>query len=143
MPVRVNDAARNAAVNAIVGQIDAGTATPAHIRIYTGSQPATPATAPSGTRLADFALSDPSFGAASGGSAALDVTPALTDTGEAAGDAGWARILTGDEAAGSGLGVIDGTVGLSGAMINLNTLTISVGVNVEITSGTISLPASA
>jgi hypothetical protein len=39
--------------------------------------------------------------------------------------------------------VVDGTVATSGAMVNLNTITISVGVNVEITSGTISLPASA
>jgi hypothetical protein len=143
MPVRVNDAARNAAVDAVVGQIDAGTATPAVLRIYSGSQPATPATAPSGTLLAEFSLSDPSFAAAASGSAALDVSPALTDTGIAAGDAGWARFLTGDQAAGSGLGVVDGTVATSGAMVNLNTITISVGVNVEITSGSISLPASA
>ena len=143
MPVRVNDAARNAAVDAVVGQIDAGTATPGVLRIYSGTQPATPTTPPSGTLLAEFALSDPSFAAASSGSAALDVTPALTDTGIAADDAGYARFLTGDEAAGTGLGVVDGTVGTSGAMVNLNTVTISVGVNVEITSGSISLPASA
>jgi hypothetical protein len=143
MPVRVNDAARNAAVDAVVGQIDAGTATPGVLRIYTGTQPATPATSPSGTLLAEFDLSDPSFAAAASGSAALDVTPALATTGLAAGDAGYARFLTGDEAASTGLGVVDGTVATSGAMVNLNTVTISVGVNVEITSGSISLPASA
>jgi hypothetical protein len=67
----------------------------------------------------------------------------LTDVGLAAATAGWARFLTGDEQAGSGLGVVDGAVGTSGEMVNLNTTTISVGVNVEVTSGTISLPASA
>lgn len=143
MPVRVSDAARNAAVNAVVGQIDAGAATPGRLRIYTGTQPTTPGDTPTGTLLAEFSLSDPSFATASGGSAALDVTPALTDTGIAAGDAGYARFLTGDEAAGTGLGVVDGTVATAGAMVNLNTVTISVGVNVEITSGSISLPASA
>jgi hypothetical protein len=143
MPVRVNDAARNAAADAVVGQIDAGTASPGVLRIYSGAQPATPATSPSGTLLAELDLQDPSFAAASGGSAALDVTPAMTTTGLAAGDAGYARFLTGDEAAGTGLGVVDGTVATSGAMVNLNTVTISVGVNVEITSGSISLPASA
>jgi hypothetical protein len=143
MPVRVNDAARNAAVDAVVGVLDSGTATGAFLRIYSGTQPATPATAPSGTLLAEFELSDPSFAAAASGSAALDVTPALTDVGLAAADAGWARFLTGDQQAGSGLGVVDGTVATSGAMVNLNTVTISVGVNVEVTSGTISLPASA
>jgi hypothetical protein len=143
MPVRVNDAARNAAVDAVVAELDSGTATGAFLRIYSGAQPATPATAPSGTLLAEFELSDPSFAAASGGSAALDVSPALTDVGLAAATAGWARFLTGDEQAGSGLGVVDGAVGTSGEMVNLNTTTISVGVNVEVTSGTISLPASA
>jgi hypothetical protein len=38
---------------------------------------------------------------------------------------------------------VDGLVSTSGEMVNLNTVTISVGVNVEVTSGSISLPASA
>lgn len=142
MPVRVNDAARDAAVAAVIAALDAS-ATPARARVYTGTQPATPADAPTGTLLAEFTLSDPSFGTPSGGSAALDVTPALTDDGLAAGTAGWCRLLTGDEAASDGQGVIDGTVGTSGAMLNLNSTTISVGVAVNITSGSISLPASA
>jgi hypothetical protein len=142
MPVRVNDAARNAQVAGVITTLDAS-ASAARARIYTGAQPATPATAPSGTLLAEFVLSDPSFGTPAAGVAALDVTPALTDDGLADGTAGWARLLTGDEAASDGQGVIDGTVGTSGAMLNLNTVDVTVGVLVEILSGSITAPASA
>jgi hypothetical protein len=142
MPVRVNDAARDAQLAAVIATLDAS-ATPARARIYTGAQPATPATAPSGTLLAEFTLSDPSFATPAAGVAALDVSPALTDTGITDGTAGWARLLTGDEAASDGQGVIDGTVGTSGAMLNLNTLAVTTGVNVEILSGSITAPASA
>jgi hypothetical protein len=141
--IRINTAARNAAADAVANLINGGTGAGV-LRIYTGSQPATPATAPSGTLLAEFTLSDPAFAAASGGSAALDVTPALTDDGLAAGTAGWFRILDSTEAAGSGLGVIDGSVTATGGGgdLTLNTTTISVGVSVEITSGSITMPAS-
>jgi hypothetical protein len=90
-------------------------------------------------------LSDPAFAAASGGSAALDVTPALTDDGLAAGTAGWFRICDSTEAAGSGLGVLDGSVTATGGGgdLTLNTTTISVGVSVGITSGSITMPAAA
>lgn len=140
MPVRINTAARNAAADAAGNLIDGG-AGPGVLRIYSGSQPATPATSPTGTLLAEFTLSDPAFGAAANGVKTLDVTPALTDTGLAADTAGYARFLDSTEAAGTGLGVVDGTVGISGAMVNLNTTTISVGVAVEITSGTLTMPA--
>lgn len=137
MPVRINAAAQAAARDGIAALVDGG-AGPGVLRIYTGAQPATPATAPSGTLLAEFTLSDPAFVAG-----VLDVTPALTDAGLAAGTAGWARLLDSTEAAGAGLGVIDGTVGTSGAMVNLNTTTISVGLTVNVLSGSISMPASA
>jgi len=139
MAIQINTAARNAAADAVAALVNGG-----RIRIYTATQPANPGTAPSGTLLAEFTLSNPAFAAASNGTAALDVTPALTDFGLAAGTAAWFRILTSSEAAGTGLGVIDGTVTASGGGgdMTLNTVTISVGVNVEITSGSISMPAS-
>src|SRR5688500_20331933 len=98
MAVRINTAARNAAADAVAARVEGGTGAGV-IRIYTGTQPASPATAPSGTLLAEFTLSDPAFAAASAGSAALDVTPALVDQGLAAGTAGWFRILDSTEAA--------------------------------------------
>lgn len=141
MAIRINTAARNAAADAVADLVSG----PGRIRIYSGTQPATPATAPPGTLLAEFTLSDPAFAAASGGSAALDVSPALTDEGLAAGTAGWFRILDSTEAAGTGLGVIDGSVTATdgGGDMTLNTVAISVGVSVEITSGSITMPASA
>lgn len=143
MAIRINTAARNAAADAIVGVFSGGSGAPV-LRIYTGTQPATPATAPSGTLLAEFTLSDPAFAAASSGSAALDVTPALTDDGLAAGTAGYFRICDSTEAAATGLGVLDGSVTATGGGgdLELNTTTISVGVSVEITSGSITMPAS-
>jgi hypothetical protein len=142
MAVRINTAARNAAADAVATLVNGGTGAGV-IRIYTGTQPATPATSPTGTLLAEFTLSDPAFAAASSGSAALDVTPALTDEGLAAGTAGWFRILDSTEAAGTGLGVLDGNVTATGGGgdMTLNTTTISVGVDVEITSGSITMPA--
>jgi hypothetical protein len=145
MAIRINTAARNAAADAIVNVFSGGTGAPV-LRIYSGAQPATPATAPGGaTLLAEFTLSDPAFAAASGGSAALDVTPALTDDGLAAGTAGWFRICDSTEAAATGLGVLDGSVTATGGGgdLTLNTVTISVGVSVEITSGSITMPAVA
>lgn len=143
MALRINTAARNAACDAVVDLIDGG-AGPGVIRVYTGTQPATPATAPSGTLLAEFTLSDPAFGAAATGVATLDVTPALTDDGLAAGTAGWFRILDSTEAAGTGLGIIDGAVTATGGggELELNSTTISIGVTVEITSGTVTMPGS-
>lgn len=143
MATRINTAARNAACDAIVDLVDGG-AGAGVIRVYTGAQPATPATAPSGTLLAEFTLSDPAFGAASNGAAALDVTPALTDTGITDGTAGWFRILDSTEAAGTGLGIIDGSVTATGGggQLELNSTTISTGVAVEITAGTVTMPAS-
>lgn len=143
MATRISTAARNAACDAVVDLVDGGTG-PGVIRVYTGSQPATPATSPSGTLLAEFTLSDPAFGGAANGVAALDVTPALTDTGITDGTAGWFRILDSTEAAGTGLGIIDGTVTATGGggQLELNTTTISTGVNVEITSGSVTMPAS-
>jgi hypothetical protein len=144
MVIRLNDAARNAAADAVVATFSAGSGTPV-LRIYTDSQPATPATAPSGTLLAEFTLDDPAFAAAAGGSAVLDVAPALTDDGLAAGVAGWFRICTSTEAAGTGLGVMDGSVTATGGGgdLTLNTTTISVGVSVEITGGSVTMPAAA
>lgn len=142
MPVIIDSAARNAAADAITARIDSGTG-PGVLRIYSGTQPAGPGSAATGTLLAEFTLSDPSFAAATGGSAVLDITPAVTDTSaNASGTAGWARFLTSTEAAGTGLGVLDGGVGTTGQMINLDSVTITAGQPVTISSGSITMPAS-
>jgi hypothetical protein len=141
--VRINTALRNAMADAAGATIDGGSGA-GKLRIYTGSQPATPATAPSGTLLVEITLNDPSFDAASSGVANLDVSPALSGTGVAAGTAGWARFLTSTEAAGTGLGVVDGSVTTSGGGgdVIASTTTVSIGLTVSVTSASITAPAS-
>lgn len=143
MTVRINAAAQNAAAGAIALLVDGGSGAGV-LRIYSGTQPATPATAPAGTKLAEFTLSDPAFATPSGGSAALDITPAVATTGLAAGTAGYWRICDSTQAAGSGLGVVDGAVTATGGGgdLTLATTTISVGVAVDITAGSITMPSS-
>jgi hypothetical protein len=134
MATRISTAARNAAADGVVDLLDAG-AGAGTLKIYTGSQPATGDTAESGTLLATFTLSDPAFGAASSGVATAAAI--ANTTGVAAGTAGWFRAEDS-----TGANVLDGTVGTSGAELNLNTTTISVGLTVSITSWTVTMPAS-
>ena len=137
MSLTLSAALRSSMADRVTALLDAGAAA-AYIEIRSGSRPAGPGTAASGTLLATFDLNDPSFGAASSGVITLDVTPALTTTGLAAATATWCRFYDSNDVA-----VVDGKVGASGsgADIELNTTTISVGVNLEITSGTITMPA--
>jgi hypothetical protein len=144
MTIRLSTAARNAGVNAITALVDGGSSNGV-LRIYSGSQPAGPGTSPSGTLLLEIDLSDPAFAGAASGSAAIDTTPALSTTGLAAGTAGYFRLCDSTEAAGTGLGVVDGSVTATGGGgdVTLSTTTVSVGLDVEITSLSITLPASA
>lgn len=136
MTLRVSNAARSAAADAIRLLVDGG-ADEGELRIYSGSQPAGPDTAiTSQTLLATFTLDDPAFGAASNGVTTLAGTP-LAATGAANGTATWFRILNS-----SGTAIVDGAVGTSGAELNLNTTTVSSGVALELTSGSITMPAS-
>lgn len=136
MATRLPTAARNSACDAVVDLLDAG-AGAGTIKIYTGAQPASANDAASGTLLATITLSDPAFGAASTGVATMAGTP-LSGTGVAAGTAGWARL-----ADSTGANVLDGSVTATGGggQIELATTTISVGVTVQITSGTVTMPA--
>jgi hypothetical protein len=141
--VRLNTAARNAGVDAITALVNGGSGAGV-LRIYSGTQPAGPGTSPSGTLLLAITLSDPAFASASSGSAAIDVTPALATTGLAAGTAGYFRLVDSTEAAGTGLGVVDGSVTATGGGgdLTLSTTTVSIGLDVTITSLSITLPAS-
>lgn len=136
MATRISTAARNAAADAIADLADAGSG-PATIEIRTGAQPASANDAASGTLLATFTCDDPAFGAASAGVATLQDAPLLT-TGAAAGTAGHFRLK--DSA---GATVMDGSVTATGGggQLELNTTTVSIGVNLEITSGTVTMPA--
>jgi hypothetical protein len=112
MSISITAAVAQAAAAAVATSIGAGSS----IRIYSGTKPATPETAATGTLLATVAISG-SFTATSGVLTSADpaaVTPA------AAGTAGWFRLLTS-----GGTAILDGTVGTSGADMNLSSTSIT------------------
>lgn len=112
---------RNQVVNAITGATVSSNqlASGGTIQIRTGSQPAGPDTAVTGTLLATYTLSAGSMSAGSVGASQL--AAAIQATAAATGTAGYARWLA------SGTAVIDGTVGVSGsgAAFILDSLSIS------------------
>jgi hypothetical protein len=118
--------------NARLDEITAAVGTSGKIRIYDGTPPADAGTAlSSNTVLADLACSSTFAAGASGG--VLTVNAITSDTSaDATGTASFFRVLTSANAA-----VIQGTVGTSGADLNLNTTSISSGATVAISSFTI------
>jgi hypothetical protein len=131
MGLRLSPAARNAAGDAITALLNAGGA--GTIDIRTGAQPTDPATAATGTVLATFTLPATAFAAFTSGTGNLNTVAAVTAS--ATGTAGWFRMKNN-----AGTGVIDGTVGTSGAELNLTTTSIQSGGNVSITGGSLSMP---
>lgn len=136
MVIRLPTASRNAAVAAVANLVDAdvGAGT---IQIRTGAQPATGNDAASGTLLATVTLADPAWSGPVVGVMTLDTTPVLSTTGVAAGTAGWFRMLDN-----SGDSILDGSVTGTGGGgdLELNTTTISIGLTVDITAGTLTMP---
>lgn len=127
----------NALVDGIVDALDAGPAA-GTIKIYTGSQPATVATAPSGTLLGTLTLSDPAFGAAVNGVATASAITGDTSA-DASGTAGWFRA-----ADSTGTAVIDGSVTATGGGgdLQLNSVAIVTGGAIQVTGWTVSLPSA-
>jgi hypothetical protein len=127
MAVGYSTALRNARLNQITAQVDAG-AGAGTLRIYDGTRPATGGTAT--TLLAELTLSDPSFGAAAAGE--LTANAISDDTSaDASGTATWFRIV--DSA---GTFVLDGDAGASGsgAELILDDTSIVAGGTVAISS---------
>jgi hypothetical protein len=116
---------RNAQLDAITTAIG----TSGKLRIYDGTRPATGGTAT--TLLAELPLSATAAPAASGG--VLTLNAITTDaSADATGTATWFRIVTSANAA-----VVDGSVGTSGADLNLNSTSLTAGGSVAVTSFTI------
>jgi hypothetical protein len=134
--MRVSTAFRNAANDAAVDLVNAGSG-PGLLRLYSGARPAALADAPAGDLLAEFELADPAFGAAVAGVKTADTI--ATVAGLADGTIGFGRVLDSDET------VVwdENSVGVtgSGEAIECNTLAVSIGVEVEITSWTVVVPA--
>lgn len=120
--------------NALVGSFSNSST----IKIYDGSQPSTPETAVSTqTLLATVTLpASSAFGAASAGviTAAAITSVTISSTGTAA----WFRWVKSD-----GTTVIaDGSVGTSGADLNLNSTSLSAGASLTVSSFTFTVPSS-
>ena len=116
---------RNAQLDAITAFAGAG----AKLRVYDGTRPATGGTAT--TLLAEFVLGTPFAPAA----VAAVLSPNLPSnvTGLAAGTATWFRVVKADGTT----HVLDGSAGISGTDLILNTATISIGVAVSAASWTV------
>lgn len=125
-PKRSNTAV-SAAADAVCPLLNNG-----YLRIYSGTQPATADTAvTTQTLLSTLRWNATAFGAASSGVATANAITADTSA-DNTGTATWFRALKSD---GTTV-VFDGSVGTSGADLNLNTTSISAGAAVSVTSFT-------
>ena len=108
------------------------------LRIYDGSQPTNPDVAVGAqVLLAELTCSDPAFGNAADntGKATATASAITSDTSaNATGTASWFRVVDSN-----GLAIIDGSVGTSGADLNLSTVSIVATGTVAITSWTYSV----
>ena len=125
---RWNDATVEAAVNAVTALLNSGT-----IQIYTGSQPALDGSL-TGTLLATLTFGATAFGSAtaSGGTVTATANTITNGTAGNTGTAGYFAVVTSGSAT-----VATGSVGTSGADMNLNSLSISAGATVSCSAFTI------
>ena len=125
--LKITNSAASAAADAVVDLIDVGGA--GKLRIYDGTKPATADTAiTSQVKLAELTFSATAFGAASNGVATANSITADASA-DASGTATWFRVVSG-----GGTTIFDGTVGTSGADINLDSTSITVGQQVSVTA---------
>jgi len=125
MGITLSTAGRNAAVDAVTALIDVNG--PGDLRISTGLS--------FSTILATLVLSNPAFGASSGGTA--DAFSITSDTNTGAGTATHFQIRDGN-----GTEIMHGTVGTSGTDLILNSTTFTSGGIASLSSLTISQPAT-
>jgi hypothetical protein len=128
MTIGLAVALRNAHLDNIRVAMDAG-AGAAFLRVYDGTRPATGGTAT--TLLAELTFTDPAGPSASSGGLTFSAITADASA-NATGTATWCRIVDS-----TGAFVLDGSVGTSGADYNLNTTSITAGVQVSCTSASL------
>ena len=136
MTLSLANAVRTLMCDALVDSLDAGAAA-GTIKIYDGTRPANPNAAITGTLLATVTCIDPAFGAASNGVATLSDPAAVTAV--ATGTATHFRAADSD-----GNAKFDGSVTATGGGgdLTLATTSITSGLSVDLTGGTITVPAA-
>lgn len=123
------DATVIASVNAVTALANSG-----FLEFYTGTQPALNGSL-TGTKLAKLAMSATAFAAATaaGGTVSAVANAITTSAALATGTAVYYALLKSDDTT----VILTGSVGTAGADINLNTVSLVSGVNVSVTSYTI------
>lgn len=133
--IRLADATRNATLDAIKTEMDAG-AGPAVMEVYTGTIPTNANTAIGAqVKLGTLTFSDPSAPAASGGVLTFSAI-AQDSSADDTGTIGWARIKDSD-----GNTIMDVSAGTgSGVVLQFNTLAVTVGGPISCSAFTITVP---
>lgn len=134
MTITLTTALRSAIADLVADSVDAGSGA-GKLEIRSGTRPASPGDAATGTLLATVVLVDPAFGAASSGACTI-ADPDSVDA-VATGTATWFRALTSADAA-----CFDGKVTATGdgGDLTLASTSIVSGAGVDITGGTITMP---
>lgn len=127
MTLKLNATLRNTMLDAITTRAGGS----AKLKIFSGTQPATGGAET--TKLAELTCHATFAAGASGGVLTLNAITA-DSSADATGTASWFRI----ESSG-GSHVLDGTVGTSGADMNLSTTSIVAGAQVSITAASITI----
>jgi hypothetical protein len=128
MAITKNDGLRNQQGNDLGTVFDGGT-----LDIRTGTRPADPDSAATGTLLVTISIDNPAFGAASGG--AISKAGDWSGTAVAAGIATWARFKNS-----GGTQTMDMDVGTSGTDLVISDDNITIGQDVDVNSLTITIP---
>lgn len=134
MAIRLSTNIRNGALQLVNEAVNGGSAA-GQARLYTGSQPASPDSAASGTLLASFVLEDPAFALPTAGTMVLDADPDINATAVASGTAGYMRFVDSN-----GVAIMDGSVGTSGTDFLVNTTSIVSGQTVTLVAAQINFP---
>src|SRR4051794_32864639 len=136
MAIQLSTAVRNAMLDVIETTVG----TSAKIRILTGTQPATCATAQSGTLIVEFALASDWAAAASAGSKAFSAITGTAATGAGTNNAGYYRLVDSAGTTCHEQGTVTATGG--GGDMTIDNISIANGQTVNITGWTWTEPGA-
>jgi hypothetical protein len=131
--LKLSNSSASVAADAVVDTLDGG-----KVRVYTGTQPANPGVAASGTLLVELTLPTPAFGSASSGVATANTIPRGSVV--ATGTPGWFRVLQSNGTT----AVFDGSVGTVAGDYDMviGSSSLASGSELEVNSLTYTQPTS-